>query len=228
MGGRGGSKGGGGGGPLTGADLQQNQITGLNARDLKTAWKHTFGQELTSAQQVYDLLGVSKSMLGARGEILVSGGRHGSALRIYAGGPEFNMTRTFHDGAVSHDTFFLSKNAQGNGIGTKVLTQATKSYAQLGVKKISLEAAMAGRYVWPKMGFRASASDMQQYREGFTKFLRAQGVEPPKRIYSLNQIARTELNGRKLGKEYLLSRDAPNLTHMTIRTARLAKYLSGR
>lgn len=228
MGGRGGSKGGGGGGPLTAADLQQNQITGLNARDLKTAWKHTFGQELNSTQQVYDLLGVNKGMLGARGEILVSGGRHGSALRIYAGGPEFNMTRTFHNGAASHDTFFLTDKAQGKGLGTKVLAQATKSYAQLGVKKISLEATMAGRYVWPKMGFRASASDMREYRDGFTSFLRAQGIEPPKRIHSLNQIARTEVNGRKLGKEYLLSRNAPNLTHMTIRTARLAKYLSGK
>jgi GNAT superfamily N-acetyltransferase len=228
MGGRSGSRGGGGGG-LVLSDLTAAQIKGLNARELKAAWKDTFGgAELTSVKQVYDLLGVTKDMLGPKGEIHVSGGRYGSALRVHVSGNDFFSQRTFHKGQASHDQLFLKDKAQGKGIGTDILRRATQSYAQLGIKSVSLSAASMGRYVWPKMGFRVSASDMREYRAGFTKFLESQGVTPPKRIYSVNQIARTTLNGRQLGKEYLLSKDAPNVKFMTIRTRRLAQYLASK
>ncbi len=228
MGGRSGSRGGGGGGGLVVADLNAAQIKGLNARELKAAWKDSFGAELTSAKQVYDLLGVTKDMLGAKGEIHVSGGRYGSALRVHVAGDDFFSQRTFHKGQASHDQLFINDGAQGKGLGTKMLARATQSYSELGIKSVTLSAAAKGRYVWPKMGFRVDARDMKEYRAGFTKFLKDQGAPLPKRIYSVNQIARTTFNGRQLGKEYLLSKDAPNVKFMTIRTRRLAQYLASK
>lgn len=230
MGGRSGSRGGGGGGGnLVAADLKAAQIKGLNARELKAAWKDTFGSDLTGVQQVYDLLGVSKSMLGPNDEINISGGRYGSALRANITGKEFFAQRTFYKGGhVSHDELVVRPSAQGKGLGTQMLQRATQSYAQLGIKSISLTAAAKGRYVWPKMGFRVSASDMRDYRDGFTRYLQSQGLPVPRRIHSVNQIARTTISGRQIGKEYLLSQDAPNVRSMSIRTRRLAQYLSSK
>jgi hypothetical protein len=66
---------------------------------------------------------------------------------------------------------------------------------------------------------------MAQYRSGFTAFAKAQGYNPAGPIRSVQQIANTTIGSRKIGKEYLLSKSAPNLSHMTIRTSRLKKGL---
>lgn len=221
-GGRGskGGKGGGAGGGVTQGSLDAAGIEG-NAASINKAWEQQFGQPIKSVGEIHSLVGLGKGDLGAHGNVSVSTafGR----LEVTARGNGIQVGRTFKNGSVSHDHLFIASHMQGKGLGTKMLKTSVKQYQRLGVKSISLHAAEKGRYVWPSMGFRVSKATLGKYVSGYKDFRKANGLPPPGKIHSVQQIARSPL-----GKQYLLSSHAPSMEHMTIRTARLAKELAKR
>jgi GNAT superfamily N-acetyltransferase len=214
-----------GSGGITRAMLAKAGITVDSPAGLSRAWKSTFGKQLSSPSEVRELMGLSASDMGERGSIHVAVGPGSITAYAYAQASGVQMSRTFRNGTARHDTLFIDASRQGQGIGSRILRNAVASYERLGIKSVSLQAAEAGRYVWPKMGFRVSSPQMAQYRSGFTAFAKSQGYNPAGPIRSVQQIANTTIGSRKIGKEYLLSKSAPNLSHMTIRTSRLKKGL---
>jgi GNAT superfamily N-acetyltransferase len=220
---KGGSSGGGAGGGITADSLEAANIEGVSPDALKAAWKREFGRDIKSPSEVHALVGVSKSDLGEHGVVTVraSGFFGGMSVRVDASG--LQIGRSYSKGEAKHDHLFISANRQGQGLGTRILKTSVRQYQRLGIKKVSLMAAEAGRYVWPSLGFRVSASSLRQYVSGFQKYAKDNGLKMPGKIYSVQQIARAPG-----GKQYLLSKHAPDLQDMSIRTARLAKELGRR
>lgn len=200
---------------------------GNTPRDIQNAWKSTFGQPLQHASEVVALSGLTKADLGKRGELKISVSPSG-LFRITATAQGIDMSRTYRQGSVYHGHLFLGPSKQNNGLGSRIIRTQVASYQRLGIKKVSLDAAEVGRYVWPSLGFRVSRASLSQYRTSFHSYLQERGITPPAKIHSVQQIARFTHGGEKVGKAFLLSNAAPNMQSMQVRTARLAKALERR
>jgi GNAT superfamily N-acetyltransferase len=224
--GKGGSAGAGGGGGITANSLAAAGISfDGSPTELKRTWKATFGAELTSASQVHAVLGLTKSDLGSMGGVEISGNQYLRKMEIRASGNGIQVGKTFRPGVVHHDHLFLAPHLQGKGLGTRMLKGQVSQYQRMGIKKINLTAAETGRYVWPKMGFRANSESMGKYRSEFKSYLKERGLPVPRKIHSVQQIARTTHKGKQVGKDFLLNHSSVRVQDMSIRVARLARNL---
>lgn len=70
-----------------------------------------------------------------------------------------------------HDYFVVEDEVQGTGLGSHILRQQMRSYDEWGVHEITVDAAWAGRYVWPRMGFDFDDETMNYLRKLYAKFL---------------------------------------------------------
>lgn len=125
---------------------------------------------------------------------------------------------------VYHDWFTLEDQFQGGGRAGAMLGKALKAYKQMGVKKVTVTAALsAGPYTWARFGFNMPEPRFQQRKDQFGAFLQHQlGVpkEHADRILSRVKdmhdlsgvhIQRTGQDGTretiKAGKDFLLHGD---------------------
>lgn len=123
--------------------------------------------------------------------------------------------RTFHrdghDLVVGHGTFFLDDNYQGRGVGEAVLRNAFRWYERSGVKRVELFATEIGRYTWARFGFNWTTTEATRRLPELATFLADNGVErgaaeriAQETVEQAWKVAAIEVDGRKLGKEYLL------------------------
>lgn len=80
----------------------------------------------------------------------------------------------------------------------------------MGIKKIELDAAHVGRYVWPSLGFRPPAKAEKALIKAFREWAAAQGVEIPASVDTAPKVANFRIGADRIGKEYLL-RDSKSL-----------------
>jgi GNAT superfamily N-acetyltransferase len=84
-----------------------------------------------------------------------------------------SITRTFKKHAngrfeVHHDYFRVHENAQGDGIGKKVIGGQMALYRKLGVDDITVHANIdIGTYAWAKYGFLPSATEWNRLRRAY-------------------------------------------------------------
>lgn len=111
--------------------------------------------------------------------------------------------------------FVINDTAKGKGVGRTVIADQVKQYRALGVKRIELEAAWDGQYVWPRMGYRLrNPADLDGLKAGFVNWLKseagytiAEGVEVARKATDIHELAiMVDAKGRQLGKEYLRTR----------------------
>ncbi|OFV81973.1 MAG: hypothetical protein A2Y78_00115 [Acidobacteria bacterium RBG_13_68_16] len=157
-----------------------------------------------------DVLGVS----GIEGARVSAGMRSDGAVVVTAvwpvAGGEAHITRTFRRGpkglTVHHDNILLPEAAQGAGLARPILAQQFRAYDRLGVKRVTLDAAKTGRYVWPRAGYEAPADQTRRVRAAFE---RQTGVDA--RGMSVGDIAR-----HPKGKAFLTSPVAPTIFGMHV------------
>jgi GNAT superfamily N-acetyltransferase len=116
---------------------------------------------------------------------------------------------------VYHDFFTVEEQYQGGGRAGAILGKALKAYKQMGVKKVSVLAALdAGPYVWAKFGFKMGRFEFEGRKKQFGGFLQQLGVPQEaaekitgklKDIYQLAGV-RVQVGGEtvKAGKDFLL------------------------
>lgn len=115
-----------------------------------------------------------------RGTVAVSYGLHEeNGTNIGDMDREFKLTPD-GESEVYHDFLVLKEQWQGGGRGAVMLGKAMKAYKQMGVKKITVFAALdAGPYAWARFGFEANAPGLRIRKERFNRFLTDQvGLSP--------------------------------------------------
>jgi GNAT superfamily N-acetyltransferase len=107
---------------------------------------------------------------------------------------------------VHHGYLRVDKAHKGTGIGSRVLLNNLEQYEKLGVKKIKLEAAWDGQYVWARAGFDTNATQLARLK---TEFKRAYPHIPASAVDALpraRDLALLEVEGKQVGKEFLIAR----------------------
>lgn len=129
------------------------------------------------------------------------------------------ISRVFNrhaDGTLSvyHDLFELNPEHQNKGHAKNVLAQSFKLYERVGVHHVSVTAVEIGKYTWASIGFRAGRVQPDRLASLQTKFinyLRGEGLgqhvtEVRAAAKDLPEIADLHINGRPVGREFLLSK----------------------
>ena len=153
----------------------------------------------------------------------MSGSRYGFGLagRIVTpdGKMAGSMNRSFRREAgqliVHHDYFALSEKYQGQGIGDALTRSALRSYIEMGVSKVEVDAHWTGRYTWAKFGFSWPKEQNEKFREKLSRFLRKKLGAADARIEAFAEaaldgasaVAALEVDGAALGKAFLLDDD---------------------
>lgn len=98
------------------------------------------------------------------------------------------ITRSFirhPDGSleVHHDYFRIDRSSKlGQGGGAAMMGQALEAYEQLGVDKVTVQAAWIGKYTWASFGYDWSASEADSKQDELERFLREHNVANADRI----------------------------------------------
>ncbi len=98
------------------------------------------------------------------------------------------ITRSFirhPDGSleVHHDYFRIDRSSKlGQGGGAAMMGQALEAYEQLGVDKVTVQAAWIGKYTWASFGYDWSASEADNKQDELERFLREHNVANADRI----------------------------------------------
>lgn len=179
--------------------------------DAKARSREVFGREL-SRNDALDLIGLDDvdhgeiSTFGSR--VIVRGMRSG-----------VNIEREFYRDAEGRLTakkaaFFVPRASQGVGLARPILLRQMAAYEAAGVKRVTMDAAEVGRYVWLRAGYvPRSDAQISRIKAAFAEYLTANGWSNGASVaqsLSLHEIARFEdENGRQLGKEFLLGRSNP-------------------
>jgi len=175
---------------------------------LREHWRKTFAGAEFKPSDVREILGLPAEWNGKPLKVRsrVNVGLGGGGLSVDGSSAGISISRTFRPGRAHHDYFFLDKKLQGKGLGNAVLRGQANAYTRLGIKTVDLDAAEVGRYVWPTMGFEPDAAGLAKFKSEFALFLAKEGlrVPPLSKVTSLEQIARMQHKGRKIGKEFLL------------------------
>jgi SPP1 gp7 family putative phage head morphogenesis protein len=116
-----------------------------------------------------------------------------------------------------HDYLFLDDQVQGQGIGREILREQFAGYDAIGVDRVDLQAVEVGRYTWARMGYQWDDETAAVVAVDFDHYLRGQGIpqsEATPMAEALSRrpadLARLEVNGQRVGKEFLLSGNMPN------------------
>jgi GNAT superfamily N-acetyltransferase len=116
-----------------------------------------------------------------------------------------------------HDYLFLDDQVQGQGIGREILREQFAGYDAIGVDRVDLRAVEVGRYTWARMGYQWDDETAAEVAVEFDHYLRGQGIpqsEATPMAEALSRrpadLARLEVNGQRVGKEFLLSGNMPD------------------
>lgn len=129
--------------------------------------------------------GAVKRFIGIDGETFAPGAvkvsASGGEITLHAKNERLTVTRTIRpDGTVFHDAIRIAEQLRGQGIARRILRTAADEYAKAGVSKVELLADDDGKYVWPKMGFRADPKQAAEQSARFDAWLEGQGETPAK------------------------------------------------
>lgn len=190
------------------------KVTGKVSEELRLF----FGSDKTpSAADLKAMLGLDS--IGAtskfKGEFKV--GRFNLEYRGATANSSVSISRSYRKdlstGEISakHDSLYLSKYAQGKKLGSAIVREQVEAYERLGIKSVTLNSAEVGRYYWPKIGFEGSADALASAKAQLGTWLERNGVRNARTIAgaprSMREIATLQVGDRRVGKEFLLSKD---------------------
>lgn len=125
-------------------------------------------------EAVKRFIGVDREAF-TEGQIRVSAENDGS-INVFARNDRLQVNRTIRpDGTVFHDAIRIAEQLRGQGIAKRILRTAADEYAAAGITRVELMADEDGKYVWPKMGFRAPPEQTAKQSAKFDAWLTAQG-----------------------------------------------------
>lgn len=110
---------------------------------------------------------------------------------------------------VKHEFIQLDPSVQGKGIATALHQSQMDAYQTLGVSRVDLHAAMsAGRYANARLGFSWPKEEGAAWQQKLADFLAKEA--PGSQVMAIfprnaPEVAKLEIGGRKLGKEFLQS-----------------------
>lgn len=120
------------------------------------------------------------------------------------------------DGSLSvyHDLFELNPEHQNKGHAKNVLAQSFELYERMGVRHVDVTAVEIGKYTWASIGFRAGRVQpdrLASLQAKFINYLRGEGLgqhvtEARAAAKDLPEIADLHINGRPVGREFLLGK----------------------
>lgn len=150
----------------------------------------------------------------------------GATMRVFQSGNRLVVDMSSADGKTKmqrsfdlakktahHETFMLSGDKHGSGLGSKWIRHQMEGYKKLGIQQVKLDASYAGRYVWPSVGFRASAKDEARLAASFRDWAKSRGHSVSHSVKSAPDVANYAVAGKKLGKEFLLSDASPRMSY---------------
>jgi len=125
---------------------------------------------------------------------------------------------------VHHGSLFLNAHVQGEGIGSAFIAHSLESYGPLGVKKITIEPAEVGAYVWARLGFSWGSPDKAERNlipfvareiaeevnrvnrgtEGYVDMTYDEAVKIARKHKEPHDLARLHVGELHLGKELLM------------------------
>lgn len=139
--------------------------------------KLNLDKTIRTPQALKRFVGVDRETFG-EGQVRVKTESDGS-INIFARNDRLQVNRTVRpDGSVFHDSIRIAEQLRGQGIARYILKTAAEEYAKAGITKVELLADEDGKYVWPKMGFRAAPEQTAKQSEKFDAWLRTQGDTP--------------------------------------------------
>jgi SPP1 gp7 family putative phage head morphogenesis protein len=212
---------------------------GYRPRCPGSAVRHVFGSESVPTIESFERVWGSEThkivINSASGYVQGKEGIVQVAGKILHEGKEVgNVTRTFKRHAngefeVHHDFFKIEGTGQlGKGTGEAMLRQSIKCYEQLGVNKITVDAAWVGRYTWASFGYNWDWYGAKTIEGNLTKYLTWKGIAPQraadiaKKVSPVAwQVAGLDVDGitttfksedktitAKVGKSFLLEYDS--------------------
>jgi GNAT superfamily N-acetyltransferase len=137
---------------------------------------------------------------------------------------DFDRTIYLGERRVVHQSFFLDSGAQGKGIGTALHERSFALYRKMGMAEVNLMAnGDVGRYAWALQGFDfADAEGIGAMKDELRAYLKkeygyfsaaaddkAVGAAIDSMRHSWD-VARLQVDGAKLGKEFMLSTSGPH------------------
>jgi GNAT superfamily N-acetyltransferase len=129
-----------------------------------------------SPEAVKRFVGIDRETFD-EGAVSVSADR--GAVTIHARNERVSVTRTIKpDGTVFHDSLKIAEHLRGQGIARGMLRTAAAEYVNAGISKVELLADDDGKFVWPKLGFRASPEAVAKQAAKFGAYLEKQGDKP--------------------------------------------------
>lgn len=138
---------------------------------------------------------------------------------------EINREFDNEDGVLlAHHSFFrLDKELRGKGASKEILRNSLDLYEKMGVKKITFQADSVGKYAWASLGFKEEEG-RESLAPAFARHLRGLGLvkqarEVEEKNIAPRHIASFTIEGKSVGRSFLLSTDAP-MWHAEMRVKR--------
>jgi GNAT superfamily N-acetyltransferase len=102
-------------------------------------------------------------------------------------GGDIYRTIRFNEASVAHDFFEISSKLQGKGIAKRMMANAYKTYAKLGLKDIEVHASLdGGGYAWAKYGFKPDSNTWRHV--ALSKLNNVKSQIPSKEMSSLKEL----------------------------------------
>ena len=178
--------------------LYSSTLTGVmmpEGHDADAFRKVGLDKRWRSPDAVKRFIGIDRETFG---EGQVSIGADNGAVTLHARNDRVSVTRTVRpDGTVFHDSLRVAENLRGQGVAKTILRTAAAEYVKAGISRVELLADEDGKYVWPKMGFRAAPEVTVKQIARFDAWLEKQGL-PASKAKTMQDIA-----GHARGEEWL-------------------------
>jgi GNAT superfamily N-acetyltransferase len=124
----------------------------------------------------------------------------------------------FAQNRIYINSVFLDEKLQGKGVGTDIVHHAIEYGLKKGMSEVTLGAdGDTGVYSWARMGFDwvsdsgtqagvANIKQVQALKDGFRQYVmkKYHKLVPPQEIQHSWQIANYQVDGKRVGKEYML------------------------
>ena len=186
----------------------------VESKETRRIWQEKFPDVPLTASNIKRLSGgETKSVTFTTTKVA---GTANNNLAVVVESDKLKMHRVFRtdvngDLIVKHVSFFVDKKAQGQGIGREFLRNQILGYQELGVTKITTDAAEVGQYVWPSMGFRLKDPlDLLDLKDELISLHKTLGItkEQAQRVAnsvnSIHELSISTIGGKKVGKDFLL------------------------
>lgn len=204
---------------------EDHATAGVDLKGDKQKVLSTMGELLgtTDPATVRRLTGIDEVTSGAKVRVDEWTNKDG-ALRLYISTSHkgIDVKRTFRkeDGklVITNDEFGIDDKNQGKGTGRKMLAAQLREYRRVGAVRVELNAVDVGHYIWPRMGYELTkpsdfADVTRRYKAWLRDFSGGLSESLADAPTSVFDVAVQTVNGRQVGKEYLLwsGRNSPAL-----------------